>query len=274
MKGCFKAGLAYVGFSTVKTLEGLHILNYDLTQIKVDPSVESYMNLVKTNSIPSLPKSLTESPAEGSFDLALQNVQNLYSHRKDVMFDESFIKADILCMTETHLKDTDPWPLTEKLPSCKFNISRCECVEMKGGGICICSKKTLGNQIVRGMSNTAEFLHVRWKDSIEIVCAYKRPQKSLAAFICELEPILKILLGKRSIICGDFNVDLLTDNDNRDKISEVMAKYGFVQTVKEPTTDGGTLLDHIYVSKLEVNSVQVMDTYYSYHDKVNISFKY
>ncbi len=53
-----------------------------------------------------------------------------------------------------------------------------------------------------------------------------------------------------------------------------MAKYGFVQTVKEPTIDGSTLLDHIYVSKLEVNSIQVMDTYYSYHDKGNISFKY
>ena len=63
-------------------------------------------------------------------------------------------------------------------------------------------------------SNAVEFLHVKWKDLIEIVCAYKRPQKTLAAFICELEPVLKILLGKRSIICGDFNVNLLTDNDN------------------------------------------------------------
>ncbi len=34
-----------------------------------------------------------------------------------------------------------------------------------------------------------------------------------------------------------------------------MVQYRFVQTVKEPTTDGGTLLDHIYVSKLEVNSI-------------------
>ncbi len=79
---------------------------------------------------------------------------------------------------------------------------------------------------------------------------------------------------KKSIVCGDFNIDLLTESSNKDKISKVMTQYGFMQTVTEATTDGGTLLDHVYVSKLEVDSIQVKDTYYSYHDKVNIAFKY
>ncbi len=80
--------------------------------------------------------------------------------------------------------------------------------------------------------------------------------------------------GKKSIICGDFNIDLLTESSNQAKISKVMTQYGFVQTVTEATTDGGTLLDHIYVSKLEIDSIQVTDKYYSYHDKVNIVCKY
>ncbi len=96
-KGSFRAGQAYVGFSRVKKLEGLYILNYDRTQIKVDPNVESYVNLVKTNSLPPLPKSLTKCSSEGTFVLALQNAQNLCSHREDVLLDKSLIEADVLC---------------------------------------------------------------------------------------------------------------------------------------------------------------------------------
>ena len=47
---------------------------------------------------------------------------------------------------------------------------------------------------------------------------------------------------------------------------------GFTQLLKSPTTDQGTLLDHVYCSgALNGIVVEVSDTYYSDHDAVLLS---
>ena len=48
-KGKYYPGQAYVGFSTVKTLDGLHIINYTQSQIKISPNVEEEMERLRQN---------------------------------------------------------------------------------------------------------------------------------------------------------------------------------------------------------------------------------
>ena len=56
----------------------------------------------------------------------------------------------------------------------------------------------------------------------------------------------------------------------------MMCYYEFVQLVDKPTTDSGTLLDHIYFKTKSSDQsffVDVVDIYYSDHDAVFLTTK-
>ena len=72
-----------------------------------------------------------------------------------------------------------------------------------------------------------------------------------------------------TVILGDFN-------DNISGLLSFMTNFlsacGFTQLVKSPTTDSGSLLDHIYYNRPATSpTVDVVDTYYSDHDATFIS---
>ena len=50
-----------------------------------------------------------------------------------------------------------------------------------------------------------------------------------------------------SIVVGDFHEDILNVPDSR--ILSLMSHYGFSQLVQAPTTDRGTLIDHVHCKK-------------------------
>ena len=70
---------------------------------------------------------------------------------------------------------------------------------------------------------------------------------------------------------GDFN-----DNSAVSKSMEnLMTQHGYSQIVSSPTTENGTLIDHIYIKDIDPTSVdiKVMPTYYSYHECICMRFK-
>ena len=60
-KGKYYPGQAYVAFSQVKKLEGLHIINYTRSQIKISPNVEEKMERLHTNPLPELSRNVFQS---------------------------------------------------------------------------------------------------------------------------------------------------------------------------------------------------------------------
>ena len=60
-KGKYYPGQAYVAFSRVKKLEGLHIINYTRSQIKISPNVEEEMERLHRNPLPELSTNLFQS---------------------------------------------------------------------------------------------------------------------------------------------------------------------------------------------------------------------
>ena len=75
-----------------------------------------------------------------------------------------------------------------------------------------------------------------------------------------------------TIIVDDFNEDISRSNSSR--LLQLITSRGFSQLVQVPTTDSGSLLDHIYFNGIIENSVvDVMDTYYSDHDATYLSFQ-
>ncbi|XP_071137022.1 uncharacterized protein [Mytilus edulis] len=73
-----------------------------------------------------------------------------------------------------------------------------------------------------------------------------------------------------TIVLGDFNQDVLKKDSS---IEQFMAKQGFSQIVSHPTTDGDTLIDHVYLyGNLQI-STEIIQTYYSYHNMVSLNIK-
>ena len=73
-----------------------------------------------------------------------------------------------------------------------------------------------------------------------------------------------------TIVLGYFNEDLVQNPDSR--MLSLMSNNGYKQLVQSPTTDRGTLIDHVYYNRPPGSTVlQVHDTYYSDHDTVCLS---
>lgn len=89
----------------------------------------------------------------------------------------------------------------------------------------------------------------------------------MATFIQSLKEVLDFLKtsDQSSIILGDFNEDAKTDGP----LQRFLREQQFRQVVSFSTTEGGTILDHVYVSSaIQIGGVHRLPTYYSYHDAV------
>ena len=71
------------------------------------------------------------------------------------------------------------------------------------------------------------------------------------------------LLHAQILVVSDFNDNLM---GNTIKISSCFEKNGFNQLIDQPTTDQGSLLDHVYFNGVSLIQTEVCDTYYSDHD--------
>ena len=88
---------------------------------------------------------------------------------------------------------------------------------------------------------------------------------STQEFIAMVEQLLSstALLHAEVLVVGDFNDDLM---GNTTKISSWFEWNGFNQLIDQPTTDQGSLLDHVYFNGVSSIQTEVCDTYCSDHD--------
>ena len=107
---------------------------------------------------------------------------------------------------------------------------------------------------------------------INIITIYRPQSLTKSAFLYKLQRLMESLpRDVLTIVMGDFNINLIEFPHH--KIITLMKEFGFVQQVKVPTTDYGSLFDHVYLNREVCIQINVIDTYFSDHDKIFISLK-
>ena len=108
--GRFSPGQAYVAFSRVKTLQGLHILNFNASAIKKSNDVQNEMVRLNTKLLQTVPDLEYH---DNHVTIALLNIRSISSKLPDLATDNGLKYASILCFCETWLTASQPSPAVQ-----------------------------------------------------------------------------------------------------------------------------------------------------------------
>ena len=141
----------------------------------------------------------------------------------------------------------------------------------RGGGVAIFSSVDFPSpkpyEVLNKIYKSIEVIAIETiidKSNFIIVGIYKPPDKSFSVFLKELRNILQILIksDKKFLISGDFNVNLLDQNQNSISYLDILDEFQVKQLVKGPTritSKSKTNLDHF------LTNVDFISAYPTHH---------
>ncbi len=277
-EGRYLPGQAYVAFSRVRQLDQLWIINYDREKIKSSIDVDAEMKRLRQNPIPALPQPIVLKE-NITLSIAHLNIRSLMPKIKYLVEDPVF-HSSILCISETRLSDKIP---TKKLPwPDNFTVERND-KSRKEGGVLIAANPCTKPIPVPLPTSPLEIvgMKIQVPQEIIVICVY-RSERSMSKneFVHEMEQMLNPFQNLSIVVIGDFNEDIyspqLIDNirpplpkaPTSHKVKDFMQSLGFIQTIKEPTHEAGSLLDHIYLRNINMDESDVQDVYFSDHSAI------
>ena len=185
---------------------------------------------------------------------------------------------DILAINETRLKPDFP---KELISINGYNwIGRDK--NRHGGGIGFYIRETLSYRVRSALNNTQiEVLTIeisKYKTEPFLVTTWYRPPNMSIETVQECEKLLQCIDidDKESIILGDLNCNLISEDKNDSNIDElkfVTNMYQYEQLIREPTRvkrKTKSLIDHLFTNKSEnfvlmgVSKITISDHYLIY----------
>ncbi|XP_062602888.1 uncharacterized protein LOC134264626 [Saccostrea cucullata] len=282
----FAPGQAYVAISRVTSQNGLFIETRDEKalekKIYANPDVKSALSKME-KLIPGH-NDISFGAKIGKFKtIVLINVQSLRGHFPDLKSDNRFLNANFICVTETWLTDNESTKYFE-VPDFEFNhITRKQSYDesmdtfaqlrtAKGGGVGV-YKKREEKALVNGLpENNIEGMAVElYEENTVIILIYRPSTLSVRFFLESFQKVVDFFKVQHSkcLVLGDFNEDAQV----KGPIQRMLETNGFKQKVNFATTEGDTILDHVYVTEQMEASVEIMPVYYSYHDAVIVHLR-
>jgi hypothetical protein len=256
-------GQAYVAVSRVKTEQGLHLLGFDATAFRVNPSVQTEMARLQQDPIQPI-QPLTEFPHDEWLTIRLLNIRSYLEHLQDLKIDPILNSTDVVCFTETFLKEGQLLRENEQiLPETRCFRADRPLLLGRGGGLMTFASTELSplcfNLEIQGLEYVALAV-TKDTTQVNIVSIYRPPSMSPSTFNEKFHNLVNQLQRNiLTIILGGFNIDRLQFPNN--DIVQYMNQLGFYQFVKVPKTDYGSILDHVYINRNDLVVVEIVDTY-------------
>ncbi|XP_026113641.1 LOW QUALITY PROTEIN: uncharacterized protein LOC113092282 [Carassius auratus] len=274
MKKIFAAGQAYVALSRVTSLDGLIIEDFKENVIFAKDNIEQALQNMPPFILPC------ETTETFTYKMMLHNVEGLIPHILDIRQDNRYFEADMICVTETWLKPNnvenevclDGYYFHGKTRGAAYDTSEDVFAKLKEenhGGVGIYHKEKVKVSLMDLPCMNMECMMCRIEHlDTTVAVVYRPPSYNIALFQEKLTTLVNEIncLPGGKIILGDFNENLF----NHSSIDHLMQHSGFTQIVEKPTTENNTLIDHVYVKDIDLEKIKIdiMPTYFSYHDCV------
>ncbi|KAK3094305.1 hypothetical protein FSP39_000082 [Pinctada imbricata] len=277
-KNRFTDGQAYVALSRAKTLNGLHIMNFQASKIRTNKEVLQEMQHLTENKL--FRNDQFEPTSQDHLVISTLNTRSLVKHLADVFGDPVFKMSDIVILTETWLSSDIN---TETIFPIDYDVYRKDKPQMsptrQAGGVAVIIKKSFEHELIHSYTDAhLQVLAVTVSSStiasLNVIGLYNSPNpanniKSTTGKICTILDTMEASNANKTIILGDINENFLTENVTTFVSS--LQRRGYHQAVKVPTHRSGSCLDHIYMK--DDTMVKVNSCYYSDHDWVSCKIK-
>lgn len=159
-------------------------------------------------------------------------------------------KVDVMCISEHWLSEPE-------VPSCTVDGYYCGAIYCRkinvNGGTAIyvrnglkCQVLNINDIVIEKIFEAVALLF----EGFAVVCVYRTPEDNLTQFFENLDICLERVAEKRKyfFICGDINIDSLSNSKPAQKLVDLLEQHGMYTTTVEPTRISGnskTAIDHI-----------------------------
>lgn len=202
-----------------------------------------------------------------SLKIITQNIRSIYKNFDSFQAQLATLsfEIDIIILTECWLNDRKRIPI---LDSYEMYCSKTRLNQ--NGGIVIYIKKYIKCTVEEPESTGAEFLLLKIHPDIFILAVYRSPSfYCINSFLNSLDNIIRPIKTKNFVIAGDVNIDIKTNNSDRNSTSylNLIAELGLLPSHLYPTRFQNCL-DHIMLNTCHPASVFVMNSSVTDHDSV------
>ena len=265
LKTTFTASQAYVMLSRVEDIKQVVIMDrFTENNIKIDQKALRELENMNRRSVNKNPTPWRDDTKQ-AIKIAALNIMNLKNNFKYVAEDPTLGMADIICLSETWLKDEDDDESFQiEDYEAKFNSIG------PGKGIASFYKpnifshkedcKLTGGQISKFESDEVDVIHI-----------YRSQEQRIETIIEGIRPMINE--SKVTVVCGDINICLLKTPNN--KITQYLTSLGLKQLNKEASHIAGGHIDHMYLSQ-DATTRATMERYspfYSDHDALCLNIQ-
>ena len=211
-----------------------------------------------------------QMPNSNSITILHQNICGLKKKTNELIGSMFPDLPHVLCITEHHLQKSE----LEQISINNYRLGAAYCRQaVKRGGVCIFVHETLRSTNIDLVAYCKEQVIEACALKIEttlfnaiIIAIYRTPNGNFNLFLSSLDNIIRSLfkVGVKLIICGDINVNYLTDSDKKRKLDVILLTYNLTGIVQFPTrthSQSSTAIDNIFLDTCNITNYTISPLY-------------
>lgn len=181
------------------------------------------------------------SPVQTNVFICHQNVCGISNKKSEleVYINSLDKRVDFFCISEHFLNDKSIHIFNlENYNIISYNTRN---KKLRGGSLILghIERKVENIDFINKLYRVEVFEVCCIKDTstgLYLCCCYRTPNvKNFELFMINMEKLLEYLFNRKSIICGDFNVDLMVESKFRTEFISLLACYNFRLLIDSPT---------------------------------------